>query len=490
MKQIMSQKFRHFIPAVKRVQDFPFSFDVEDITGTDITPHHTITFDTSKKDADLLTELSLGLQAVFNFYKYLDKESSNYLRTNPNQDIEYIIEVGVVQQVQDPTTKKVSKQCVNTLLVRCYNFASTYSYTLIQSLEHLTTVLSNATVLTFDVETSGLDPEFDTISGINFATEKDVDAGYYIPLNHEPPYHTFNLSSEAIDIFYNAMVKAEKVYFFNARFDIRNLEFLDYTFNEKTQNIDNIKYDMSKVNIVDTQLTTYFSDPEWKNHDMDWAEKHFLGFYRLGLKDILKLYNIGSFNTTKLDPRNLLFYAGQDAITTMRLGVATEQYATEFKLSGQIDTEIIYPLMKMENRLIRIDTNYVEQELAKLDKRLAEITELITASLGQNINLNSSVQKQKLFESFGLDTGERTPKGAMTTSRDAVDKMISRLDKAGQEYPEFLKYLGEQSKLQILRSTFFYSLQQQMYHRNGRVRLNYRHGNTATGRFSSGKELD
>lgn len=495
----MSTQYRHYIPMEPRVKGFPFSFLVDDKNTQGVTPHTTINFETDA-NKDLMEELQMALQTVFEFHKYLDQDSEYYLPKlkDPRQAPVYYVGVNVIKEVEEivvktirgekKSTKQKAKHMVNNFVVKCYGFESNYSYTMVKSVDHLKHILEGATVLTYDVETSGLDPEFDIISGVNFATNKDIYSGYYIPLNHAVPYNTQNLPMEAFDIFYEAMVAADKVYMFNARFDMRNAEFLDYTMNTKTHNITNIKYDMSKVNFIDTYLTCYFSDPGWNRRNMDFYEKHFLGFYRYDLQNVLRLYGRDDFNTSVLDPKNLLFYAGQDAVTTMHLGLKTEKYLHEFGLSGEIDMMITYPLMHMENRLIRIDTEYVETEFLKIDKRLTELEELITKSIGKEINLNSSTQKVKLFESFGLDTGKKTKGGAMSVSRDAVDDMIEKLDKAGKSYPTFLKYLGEQSKLQQLKSTFFGSLKEQMYHRDGRVRLNYRHGNTATGRFSSGKE--
>lgn len=485
---------RHFVPAEKQKIGHPFNFEIEQLETKPEGAFTTLDF-VVKDNANIYEDIRQHLMYVFDFYKYLDENSKYNIVKYPDKSPTYYIEITVYNEIREPQglTKtgkkrkdKITLAKVNSFFIKAFNFTSIYNYTLITSLECLQDTLKGVKVLTYDAETSGLDPEFDTIAGINFST--GPRKGYYFAVNHDEQFSEFNLGEPALDIFYEALLNADLVYLFNARFDIRFLEYYKYDLDETKTNIINKKYDFKNIKFVDTQITTYFSDAGWKDHSLSWAEKHFLGYYRPELEDTLKARGISSFNTRLIDPRHLLFYAGQDAISTFELGLATKQYADEFGLSGQIDLQIIYPLMDMENRLIKIDQAYLKGELKKIRERLEKVNGLILKSIGFDINLNSSQQRAQLFESFGLDTGIRTKGGAMSTNKEAVADLIDSLEKKGTEYPEWLKYLGEQSKLQQLESTFFGALEGQVGFRNGRVRLNYRHGVTATGRFSSGKE--
>ena len=64
--------------------------------------------------------------------------------------------------------------------------------------------------------------------------------------------------------------------------------------------------------------------------------------------------------------------------------------------------------MQMENRLIKVDTKYLEEQYRTIMKRLETIDKQIEESIGYPINMNSSKQKQELFMNFGLDTQEKT----------------------------------------------------------------------------------
>ena len=69
----------------------------------------------------------------------------------------------------------------------------------------------------FDTETTGLNPEEDSIVGYSFAFNgKDA---YYVPVNHV----NLSLGDQALDIIYEIMTKCALVLMYNARFDIRAL---------------------------------------------------------------------------------------------------------------------------------------------------------------------------------------------------------------------------------------------------------------------------
>lgn len=114
----------------------------------------------------------------------------------------------------------------------------------------------------------------------------------------------------------------------------------------------------------------------------------------------------------------------QDGISTFELGVETFKYYKEFGVSGQIDMALLDRLKNMENYRMRIDIDFLREQLDIINKRLVELDVIIKSSLG-DINLNSPKQKVALFESFGLDTGVKTKTGgAMSTGREAVENMI------------------------------------------------------------------
>lgn len=489
----MSRGYRHFVPRAKENTEFPFSYS---LNGIDLSEHESaetwleknkpdieisslVTSTPSRDLENLKREIKEELIKRFNFFKYLDSNSSDYLvgytgsAPNPKSP-EFTVLVDRYVMVTEEGKKTPKRKTKDRWLLKATDFRSNYTFNLVTSVDQLSKALDGAKDIGFDTETTGLNPEFDKIVGVSFAM--DPFTGYYVPISHDNKFKEFNLGNVALDIIYEALVKASRVFMFNARFDMRVLEYTDK------------KYDMLKVNVIDTQLTASYADPDSKILDLKSLEKHFLGLYRIDLKDTLKLYNLDSFDFSLLDPRDAVFYAGQDGISTYLLGVETYRYYKEFGMAAEIDKMFVPRIMRMENFELNVDQEFLETELNEhILPRLDEINKELYKHIG-DVNLNSNKQKEALFRSFGLDTGVKTQGGSMSTKNDAVIEMIERYDEQGKAYPEWLKLLGERAMLEKLNGSFFGKLLPQVKESNGRIRINYRIGTTATGRLSSGED--
>jgi|GEM_PF-3300317 len=477
------QPYRHYVPAKKELDNYPFSYSITPIKDQNIDdfllsnpPRIVIDYYTGE---NLKKKIKDELIKIFPFSKYMDKHLDTYIGKSGNSDLSYIIKI-VVYELQDylaKTGKTKQKYVVKeTWAVRLSNFKTEYSFSLIRSIDQLNNILSvNPKRIAFDSETTGLDPELDKIVGASFSFKEKE--GYYVPLFHSSEFSNFNLGFEALDIIYSALVKASIVDMFNARFDMRVMEYCEK------------EYDMSKVNVRDAQITTWYADPDYNRHDLKTHEKRFRGYVRPNLQETLKNVGINDFSVADISPENIQFYACQDSISTFEIGLDTDVYYKEFKLSAEIDHKLLYPLMKMENEPNRIDIKYVKKQLDYIKPRLAELDSSIKRQIG-DVNLNSPKQKINLIKSFGLDTGMKTKTGAMSTNKEAVENLISKLEKQNKEIPLWLSLINERSKLQQLSSTFFGSLYDQAKESGGRVRINYRNTQVSTGRLSSGKDIN
>lgn len=454
--------YKPYVLKAAEVKDFPFSLIKKEATENE---KEIETFEILNEESEkekLNTEIKNFLINNYNFNR-------------PDQS-SFVIKINIVN------LEEKKKKVVNSIKVKVKAIPTNYDYVLIKSIDQLKNVLKDVKKIAFDTETTGLNHETDYMVGYSFSLGNKK--GYYVPVKHSVRYNEFNLGNEAIDILYEALVKAELVYMFNSRFDMRVMEYTDK------------KYDMSKIKLRDVQVSAWFADPDNRKHSLKELEKHFLGYYRPDFMQVLKnakstsaaeTYNIGL-----ISPENVLFYAAQDALSTFELGEEAEKYYIEFKKSAKIDMHLLYPLMKMENHGIRINTLYLEEQMLYIMPRLKEIDDNLKNNL-VNINLNSPKQKAELFKSLGLDTGKKSPKtNQMSTGIKDIEDMIGNLEKKGKanSIPKWLYDLSERSKLEKLQSTFFGSLLEQAKLNNGRVRINYRNTQAATGRLSSGASFD
>lgn len=469
-------KYKPWVPQVEENRSFPFSFKMSESekTENESATIELITFE--KKDSkqvpvkeQMYQKVKEFLYVNFDFKKYLNKYSKHY---NKLDELNYTVKVNIF--LVSGSTKTAQRKLMQTMFIDIHSFSSKYKFNLITNIEDLkkTFELENYK-MSFDTEATCLDPETGHIVGFSFSMGNKE--GYYVPIKHSDK--SLNVDYlQALKIIYEAMTKASIVYMFNSRFDMRMMEYTAKMF------------DMSKVKVRDVQISMWFADPDFRKHSLKDGEKHFLGYYRPDLLDTLKGFKKTTYNTALVSPANLLFYAAQDAISTFELGERTDEFYFEFQRSGVIDQTLLYPLMKMENHGIRIDTLYLKEQLDYIIPRLNELNELIAESIGA-VNLNSPKQKAELFKTFNLDTKVLTETGNMATGTKEVEAMIERLEARGEPYPDWLKLLGERAKLEKLQSTFFGSLLEQALLSNGRVRINYRNTQAATGRLSSGADF-
>lgn len=473
-----SYGYKHWVNKAPLRKDFPFTYKLQNYPNSEtvnkkdlLLEEHTIEIEvlTTDKASKVQDEIKDVLVKQFNYSKYLNKYSESFKKFP-------VYNIVINRYSTHKDGKKVSREEEETWYLQAHDFQSDYEFNLVDTPEKLTELLTKyeGAPVGFDTETTGLNPEIDYIVGISLAYEDKK--GYYIPVAHDAEFNNFNLGQQAIYDVYDSLTKAEIVFMFNARFDMRMLE---YTKGDRFLDTAFIKYN-------DAQLNAHFADSGIKHLGLKQLETHFLGYARPDLAETLKATGLKTFNFKYINPKLGLFYAAQDAISTLELGKKTYQYYKEFKTSGEIDQKLVYVMMQFENNAVRVDTEFAKVQLEAITNRLEELNQQLYNAVG-DVNFNSSAQKATLLQSYGLDTGEITKSGAMATGIPAILEMLDRLKKEGKEYPAWLDLLEERASLDKLSNTFFGRIVEQAEDVS-RMRVNYRLGNTATGRLSSGKD--
>jgi len=474
--------FNHWVPAKPRNKRFPFTYKIAPVPEAEVPEY----LEANEPDVEISIDLKDNLMhilrdeltKIFPFAQYLDVNSPDFLGPNPTKNpLKYIIKVEVY--VVEKYVKKSGKGGKRSVLAKTWalevdNFASEYQFNLIRSIEQLEELLKpDHERMSYDLEATGLHPINDYIVGACFAFERKI--GYYAPIKHDEEFDDFNLGKIALDMLYEKMCRTGITDMFNARFDMRLMEFTDEA------------YDMELVNVMDGQITTWYADPDYKQHALKPLAQRFNGYYRPDLSHTMKNAGIDGFNVGKIHPENILFYGAMDGIDTLELGLGTYQFHKEFGLAGEIDKKLLYVLMDLENFPMIVDMKYLEEQCKLLEPKLAALDAEIHDAIG-HINLNSPKQKIALFKEFGLDTGVKTKTKQMSTGKDAIIALVEELEKAGETPPKWLLLLNERAKVDKLYNGFFYPLLVQAKIQGGSVRVNYRNTVAATGRLSSGRE--
>lgn len=334
------------------------------------------------------------------------------------------------------------------------------NHILVHSVDELKRILDREfQYIAWDTETSSLSPEDGELVGFSFAF--DSTEGYYVPLSH---YMGDNLPKEALDCFYETLLKAKMTFVYNMRFDFRWMEYQGY--------------DMSKVRYYDVAVGVWLSDTNVKFPSLKQAEKQFLGWVPSTFEEVLGEATSFRF----LDPEDAYQYAATDAEGTFGVCNATIKFFKEAKIAGKLENESLYPLMKYEEEKLKIDMDYLRLCIEEETQRLYEIQQEIYKIFGYQIKLNSNKQLGEALQQLGIHTGVYTKTGLMKTD-------IKTLERVNITNPHpVLGMIIEQSQINKSLSSYFESLLKESERMDGWARFSYLSNNVPTGRLSCGSD--
>ena len=366
------------------------------------------------------------------------------------------------------------------------NWYKNFDFVLIRSIKELEDVFkpykNKNFYMSFDTETNGLNFEELELVGYSFCL--DGHTAYYVPVYHFEYEH--NLGEPAVEFIYKRMCEASKVFMYNARFDMRVLEFRGYKENKKELDKKRwkyVKYDMSKVKYYDVAVPCWAADTNQKMPSLKWASLHFLGLEQLHFDEVIE--QAGNFFYLNPDDNpDVTYYAAADALCTYLLVPVTMKFFKEGGVAVQADNTVLYPLMHLETEKIWVDTQRVKQLLEECREETDALEKNVYDMIGYRINLNSPAQVAQAFSRLGIDTGERTESGSMATGMKVLDKLP---DSVKEQFPALKSYI-EYKETYKLMSSYFKVLDRECEKTGGFARFAYQTTNVPTGRLSAGKD--
>jgi DNA polymerase-1 len=329
--------------------------------------------------------------------------------------------------------------------------------------------LAEATVISFDVETTSTDPMQARLVGISLAI--DNAQGFYIPTGHDPS----NAGGDQLTL--NEVVEALKG---------------PMTDHDIPKVGHNLKYDYLmllrnglKVAPLsfDTMIAEWLCDPASRNLGL----KN-LAWVRLGLEmtEIRELIGSGRNQRTmdKLPIEEVAPYAAADAVVCLQLKPQLEEELRakeQWDLFTNVEMPLVPILAGMEKAGILLDSDFLDQLSETMEARLDEIQAEIFQSVGHEFNVNSTQQLSAvLFEELKITPPDRTRKtssGYYSTAASVLEELQAEHKIAAQvlEYREIAK----------LKSTYADAFPQQVNPETGRVHTSYNQTGSVTGRLAS-----
>lgn len=307
-----------------------------------------------------------------------------------------------------------------------------FNFVLIRSIEELKKLDVEHKFVAWDTETSGLNPDIDWLVGFSFSF--DGVTGYYVPVKHDD----IALGKEALDIFYSILSKAGTQFLYNCRFDQRFFEAAGYS-------LEGLRY-------YDVMNAIWLADTNVLMPSLKVSERRFLGWIPKTFSETL-----GEATTFQHVPAEDAYkYACTDALGTYHLALISNQFYKESYPASKYDNDALYPMMRLENTPQRLDLEYLKSLCSSVETRIEESLQQVYQLAGCTFNVNSPAQFGKIMlERFGVDTGVRTPTGAMKADLKTLEAwLVKHGSKVSPEVKDFLSAYKEYKKTVKFKSSY------------------------------------
>ncbi len=327
---------------------------------------------------------------------------------------------------------------------------------------HLKKQTDSASPVSWDTETTSLDPHQAELVGIGCCWGDGAKDLAYIPTGH----------AEGKQLPVKTVLEALRPVLASA----------DYP-----KVMQNAKYDRLVLRcqgvdiagvVFDPMLASYVLNPEGSHNLSDLSFR----YLNLAAKSYTDLVPRGK-TIADLDIDTVAQYCGTDVHTTYRLVPLLKADLAELPVIQDLYQQVELPLepvlAEMEYRGIRIDVDYLKQFSKQLESDLDLIEKLAYEAAGETFNLGSPKQLSEIFfEKLGLDKRKsRKTKTGYSTDASTLEKLLD-------DHP-IVESVVEYRTLSKLKSTYVDALPNLIQPATGRVHTDFNQAVTATGRLSS-----
>ncbi len=344
----------------------------------------------------------------------------------------------------------------------------------IDELKDLVDKLKSADLVSFDTESTGIEPLNADLIGISFAVKPGE--AFYVPVSVE------TTSSDSLF----ELEKKKKTQGIEIETVLKYVKPIleDPGIKKCGQNL---KYDMllmAKYGVwisgisFDTMVAGYILNPEG-SHTLEALAKEYLKYQVI---PISQLIGEGRFQRkmSEVPVEKVAEYACEDADVTLKLVDKLKnelEKREQLKLCEEVEFPLVEVLAHMEFSGVKLDTDLLREMSKELDRMLDNLTHDIYRLAGTEFNINSPQQlADVLFKKLKLPPVKTTKTGYSTD--------VEVLEELAKEHPIAEKLL-EYRQIQKLKSTYVDALPKLVNPKTGKVHTSFNQTGTATGRLSS-----
>lgn len=337
-----------------------------------------------------------------------------------------------------------------------------HSYHLVNSEEgynDLVKQLEISSVISFDTETTGIDPHSAEIVGMSFSVIPGV--GYYVPTPKE--------RDKATQIIFKFKGVLENPHI--------------------TKVGQNIKYDMTIMKwygveiagpLVDTMIKHYLCEPDLR-HKLDYLTESYLDYRMVPIESLIGK-GAKQLSMRDVDLDKITEYAAEDADLTLQLVPVLNKMMQDNELEelyATIEEPLIRVLCDMEYEGVNLDVNFLNDYSKELQVLIQKQEQEIYKLAGTHFNISSPKQVgEVLFDRLKVKyRWKRTSSGQYSTD-------VEKLTELSHEHPVIGAIL-DYRKLTKLLTTYVDALPNMVNVKTGRIHSNFNQARAATGRLSS-----
>ncbi|MAR15006.1 MAG: DNA polymerase I [Candidatus Marinimicrobia bacterium] len=323
-----------------------------------------------------------------------------------------------------------------------------------------------ADLVSFDLETTGVNPMIAEIVGISISTEPDK--GFYIPI----------LFPNTLDTEVVPQVTYSNIY--DRIKPIFNCSDTLYVGQ-------NIKYDMLILRrygievegkLFDTMIAAHLLNPDRRSYKMDFLSIDYLDYEMIPIENLIGPKGKNQKLMSDVQLKDISYYACEDTDVALQLHDLFSKELIKHKLD-KIFYDIEIPTMKvlidMEYEGINIDLSFFQKLSDKIGKNIESVSENIFSYTDIKFNINSPKQLSEiLFDQLGLK-----PIKKRSTSVDVLEE----LKKQHPIAEELLSY----RHFSKLKNTYLDAIPTHINSRTSRVHTSFNQTIASTGRLSSTK---
>ena len=327
-------------------------------------------------------------------------------------------------------------------------------------LDLLITTISNAELISFDLETTSIIPLQADIVGLSFSVK--ANDGYYIPVEYPEKESKPGLTLDAVLEKLKPIFENE-----NNRFCGQNIKYDALVLSRYGIHLGNI--------VFDTMIAEYMLHPEKNSYKMDYLSIDYLN-YRMVPIDNLIGTGLHQKSMAEVPLEDIAFYASEDADIAFQLAeILKDKLEKEslFEPYNDIEIPLIPVLTTIEKNGVYLNLDFLADLSRQFGEGLEKLTEKIHQMAGREFNINSPKQLGEIL----FDELELKP----IRKRSTAVEVLAVLKNYHPLPEEVLKY----RHLAKLKNTYVDAIPNYVNKETGRVHTSLNQTIAATGRLSS-----